>query len=34
MKLMRESHGHLSLQNLEDFIEDKNEVQSLNLITL
>ena len=33
MKLMRESHAHLSLRHLQDFAEDKDE-ESLNLNSL
>ena len=34
MKFMRESYGHLSLKNLEDYAEDKGEVEILNLNSL
>ena len=34
MKFMRESHSHLSLRNSEDFVEDKEEAESLNLNSL
>ena len=34
IKFMRESYVHLSLINLEDFIENKEEVKSLNLNSL
>lgn len=34
IKCMRESHSHFSLISLEDFIEDKEEVENLNLNSL
>ena len=34
MKFTRESHDHLSLRELEDFVEDKEEAESLNLNSL
>ena len=34
MILMRYSRGYLSLKNLENFIEDKEEGQNLNINTL
>ena len=34
MILVRNPRSHLSLKNLEDFIEDKKEAQSLNINAL
>ena len=31
MKFIRESYGHSFIKSLQDFIEDKEKVQSLNL---
>ena len=31
MQFMRESHGHLSLKNLKDFIEEKEEAKGIDL---
>ena len=31
MQLMRESYSHLSLKNFQDFVEDQEELESLNI---